>query len=136
MYIASSYILLFIDGKYLGLSSSEVSLGEGRDNYDFFVEVAEEQFPFETKIAKQYRNPFLPIETFPSDCRLDYLRDFGVEKLNYQIHSKSYTHYCDDINYDLLLASPLIVTCKNGVQFKIEPSEESLACLEISMISP
>lgn len=135
IYIASAYILLFIEGKYLALSSTEVSLGEGRDNYDFFVEVSKEEFPFDPKIARQYRPPFSPIKTFPPDCRLDYLRDFGIEKLDYEVHPKSYTQYYNDVNYGLLLASALVITCKNRVKFKIEPSEDSLACLEISMIS-
>lgn len=135
VYIIFGDILVLFGMTCLSLYSAEISFDKGRDDYDFFIEISEASFPLDHKSANRNTPPIVPVVDFPSDCRLDYLRDFGIEKLDYEVHPKSYTQYYDDVNYDLILATPLIITCKNGARFKIEPSEESLGCLEISMIT-
>ena len=128
-------IIIQLQKKWFYMVSSEVAFDTGRDDYDFFIEISDAQFPLDPEEAKQNNPRLSEVFTFPDDCRLDYLHTYGVKKIEYDVHPKSYTQYYKDTNYGLLLKTPLLITSKNGYQFKIEPSEESLACLEISMIS-
>ncbi|NRA89544.1 MAG: hypothetical protein HRU43_00140 [Simkaniaceae bacterium] len=132
-YLAFGNIIFQTPNKWLYIVSSEVAFGTGRDDYEFFIEIDKADFPLDPKSAKMNNPRLEEILNFPEDCRLDYLRDYGIEKVDYKVHPKSYKKYYKELTYGLLLKTPLVITSKNGFLFKIEPSEELPGSLNITM---
>ena len=121
--------VLFLTGFYAYIKSKWICISvlEKREDNFFLSLYIDEPEPIPS-LPQNSWPPRKIVTDFPSDCRLDYLRDYGAVFVAFTPIEVKENNFICQFN--------LIITSGNGYKFKIEPSEEVWGCLEISMISP
>lgn len=122
-------ICIYVNKQWVEISacSEDYLSKDGYWEEDFFLYVSILDIPPVPEPSKMNNPPRKIITEFPSDCRLDYLTDYGVKNVDL-----SFLKEKDEL---FIIKQKILLHSHNGFKFSLETSEILLESIEISMIT-